>query len=313
MPAPAPNQPGRTVIEQDLAELLPFIDWTPFFIAWEMPGVYPKILRDPSLGVEARKLFEDGKALLAKIIEDGSFTARGVIGLWPAQRVGDDISLPEQHTAFHTLRQQRDQSVPNAALADFVSGSPDWIGGFAVGIHGADELASEYAAAHDDYSSIMVKALADRLAEAFAEKLHQDVRRQYWGYAQGETLSGDDLIKERYRGIRPAPGYPAQPDHTEKRTLFALLDAESTGMQLTESCAMLPAAAVSGLYLAHPDSKYLALGRIGRDQVADYAARKGWTLEEAEKWLAPNLAYDPQPSSPPPAPVSETVPEAVTA
>ena len=153
--------------------------------------------------------------------------------------------------------------MPNAALADFVSESPDWIGGFAVGIHGADELASEYAAAHDDYNSIMVKALADRLAEAFAEKLHQDVRRQYWGYAQGETLSGDDLIKERYQGIRPAPGYPAQPDHTEKRTLFALLDAQSIGMQLTESCAMLPAAAVSGLYLAHPDSKYLALAALG--------------------------------------------------
>ncbi|AZI42460.1 methionine synthase [Deinococcus psychrotolerans] len=306
-PAPAPNQPGRTVIEQDLSELLPFIDWTPFFIAWEMPGVYPKILRDPSVGVEARKLYEDGKALLAKIIAEKRFTARGVIGLWPAVRVGDDITLPEQHTAFHTLRQQRDQTVPNIALADFVSESPDWIGGFAVGIHGADELASEYAAAHDDYNSIMVKALADRLAEAFAEKLHQDVRRTYWGYAASETLSGDDLIKERYRGIRPAPGYPAQPDHTEKRTLFALLDAESIGMELTESCAMLPAAAVSGLYLAHPDSKYLALGRIGRDQVVDYAARKGWTLDVAEKWLAPNLAYDPQPVIP------KTKPETVTA
>ncbi len=316
VPAPAPNQPGRTVIEQDLGELLAFIDWTPFFIAWEMPGVYPKILRDPSVGVEARKLYEDGKALLAKIIAEKHFTARGVIGLWPAQRVGDDITLPEQHTAFHTLRQQRDQSVPNAALADFVSESPDWIGGFAVGIHGADELASGYAAAHDDYNSIMVKALADRLAEAFAEKLHQDVRRGYWGYAASETLSGDDLIKERYRGIRPAPGYPAQPDHTEKRTLFALLDAESTGMQLTESCAMLPAAAVSGLYLAHPDSKYLALGRIGRDQVADYAARKGWTLDVAEKWLAPNLAYDPQPvvSAAPrqPAQPQAAQPQAVT-
>ncbi|WP_420595916.1 methionine synthase [Deinococcus sp.] len=362
-PAPAPNQPGRTVIEQDISELVPFIDWTPFFIAWEMPGVYPKILRDPSLGVEARKLYEDGKALLAQIIEEKRFTARGVIGLWPARRVGDDVvllgdegqslalthplptsplprlvplkgeglkaklsvsspssggrcpagtdlqsceaegvvseaNLPSpQPTTFHTLRQQRDQTVPNAALADFVSESPDWIGGFAVGIHGADELAAEFEAAHDDYSAIMVKALADRLAEAFAEKLHQDVRRQYWGYAADETLSNDDLIKERYRGIRPAPGYPAQPDHTEKRTLFALLDAGGIGMELTESCAMLPAAAVSGLYLAHPESKYLALGRIGRDQVADYAERKGWTLEEAERWLAPNLAYDPQPTS----------------
>ncbi|GAA4022195.1 methionine synthase [Deinococcus rubellus] len=308
VPAPAPNQPGRTVIEQDLSGLLPFIDWTPFFIAWEMPGVYPKILRDPSVGVEARKLYEDGKALLAKIVAEKRFTARGVIGLWPARRVGDDLTLPEHHTAFHTLRQQRDQTVPNAALADFVSESPDWIGGFAVGIHGADELAREYAAAFDDYNSIMVKALADRLAEAFAEKLHQDVRREYWGYAASETLSGDDLIKERYRGIRPAPGYPAQPDHTEKRTLFALLDAEGIGMELTGSCAMLPAAAVSGLYLAHPDSKYLALGRIGRDQVADYARRKGWTLEEAEQWLAPNLAYDPQPVVP-----TRTQPQVVTA
>ena len=362
-PAPAPNQPGRTVIEQDISELAAFIDWTPFFIAWEMPGVYPKILRDPSLGVEARKLYEDAKALLAQIIAEKRFTARGVIGLWPARRVGDDVvllgdegqslalthplptsplprlvplkgeglkaklsvsspslggrdpagtdlqssagegvvseaNLPSpQLTTFHTLRQQRDQTVPNAAIADFVSESPDWIGGFAVSIHGADELAREFEAAHDDYSAIMVKALADRLAEAFAEKLHQDVRRTHWGYAADETLSNEDLIRERYRGIRPAPGYPAQPDHTEKRTLFALLDAEGIGMELTESCAMLPAAAVSGLYLAHPESRYLALGRIGRDQVADYAARKGWTLAEAEKWLAPNLAYDPQPTS----------------
>ena len=262
--------------------MLAFIDWTPFFIAWEMPGVYPKILRDPSVGVEARKLYEDGKALLAKIIAEQRFTARGVIGLWPARRVGDDITLPEQHTAFHTLRQQRDQSVPNAALADFVSESPDWIGGFAVGIHGADELASEYAAAHDDYNSIMVKALADRLAEAFAEKLHQDVRRQYWGYAQGETLSGDDLIKERYRGIRRRPAI--RPSRTTPRSAPCLpcSTPESIGMQLTESCAMLPAAAVSGLYLAHPDSKYLALGRIGRDQVADYAPPQRL---DAGRWL----------------------------
>ena len=296
-PAPAPNQPGRTVVEQDISELAAFIDWTPFFIAWEMPGVYPKILRDPSVGVEARRLYEDGKALLAQIIEEKRFTARGVIGLWPARRVGDDMTLPEQHATFHTLRQQRDQTAPNAALADFVSESPDWIGGFAVGIHGAEVLAAEFEAAHDDYSAIMVKALADRLAEAFAEKLHQDVRRTYWGYTPDETLSNEDLIKERYRGIRPAPGYPAQPDHTEKRTLFELLDAEGIGMTLTESCAMTPASSVSGLYLAHPEAKYLALGRIGRDQVADYAARKGWTLAEAERWLAPNLAYDPQPTS----------------
>ncbi len=172
----------------------------------------------------------------------------------------------------------------------------DWVGGFAVSIHGAEDLAREFEAAHDDYSAIMVKALADRLAEAFAEKLHQDVRRRYWGYAPDEQASHEDLIKERYRGIRPAPGYPAQPDHTEKRTLFSLLSAGEIGMELTENCAMLPASSVSGLYLAHPEAKYLALGRIGRDQVQDYARRKNWTLEQAELWLSPNLAYDPQPS-----------------
>ncbi|WP_293915468.1 methionine synthase [Deinococcus sp.] len=321
-PAPAPNKPGRTVVEQDLAGLIPFIDWTPFFIAWEMPGVYPKILRDPSVGVEARKLYEDAKTLLGRIVTERRFTARAVIGLWPAHREGDDIvldlepqhlpqtreaisddlreasPLPTPHSplpyAFHTLRQQRDQSHPNAALADFVSESPDWVGGFVVGIHGADEFAKAFEAAADDYSAIMVKALADRLAEAFAEKLHQDVRRGYWGYAPEEQFTREELIKEKYRGIRPAPGYPAQPDHTEKRTLFELLDAEQIGMTLTESCAMWPAAAVSGLYIAHPEAKYLALGRIGRDQVQDYARRKNWTLAEAERWLAPNLAYEPK-------------------
>ncbi len=323
-PAPEPRQPGRHIIEQPLADLLPYIDWTPFFIAWEMPGVYPKILRDPVVGEEARKLYEDGKALLQQMIESGKVYARGVVGLWPAHREGDDIvldialdvqaeqagqpehsreemaqailhaaDLPKAPPTFHTLRQQRDQTTPNVALADFVSTQNDWVGGFALSIQGAHELSDEYAQRGDDYSSIMVKALADRLAESFAEKLHQDVRRDYWGYAPDEALSGDDLIKEKYRGIRPAPGYPAQPDHTEKRTLFALLRAADISMSLTESCAMWPAAAVSGLYLAHPESKYMALGRIGPDQVADYAQRKGWSTAEAERWLAPNLAYEP--------------------
>jgi len=317
-PAPAPRQPGRTVIEQPVSELLPFIDWTPFFIAWELPGIYPRILTDPVKGVEAKKLFGDAQALLGEILDGQLFTARAVIGLYPAQRSGDDIVLrldgePNEaqtreaiglevqtsgRTAvLHTLRQQREQATPNGALADFVSEAGDHAGMFAVSIHGAEELAAKYEAQHDDYSAIMVKALADRLAEAFAEKLHQDVRRGYWGYAPEEDLDTQALIREKYRGIRPAPGYPAQPDHTEKRTLFEVLRLSDIGMALTESCAMTPAAAVSGLYLAHPEARYLALGRIGLDQVQDYARRKGWTTQEAERWLAPNLAYDPQPES----------------
>ena len=315
-PTPAPKVPGRTVIEQDVAELLPYIDWTPFFIAWELPGIYPRILTDPIKGVEAKRLFDDAQALLGQILQEGLFRARGVIGLYPAQRSGDDVVLhldgetaepqtreaiglelqrPEQAAVLHTLRQQREQATPNAALADFVSeGRGDHAGMFAVGIHGAEELAAKFAADLDDYNSIMVKALADRLAEAFAEKLHQDVRRGYWGYAPDEALGTQELIKEKYRGIRPAPGYPAQPDHTEKQTLFGVLRLEEVGMTLTESCAMTPAAAVSGLYLAHPEARYMALGRIGLDQVQDYAHRKGWSLVEAERWLAPNLAYEPK-------------------
>ncbi|MGY2892237.1 methionine synthase [Deinococcus sp. UYEF24] len=314
-PAPAPKVLGRTVIEQDVAELLPFIDWTPFFIAWELPGIYPRILTDPIKGVEAKKLFDDAQALLKEIIDAGLFTARGVVGLYPAQRSGDDIVLrldgeatgvqtreaiglelqtSERTAVLHTLRQQREQATPNAALSDFVSEKGDHAGMFAVSIHGAEELAAKYETQFDDYNSIMVKALADRLAEAFAEKLHQDVRRNYWGYAPGEALATQDLIKEKYRGIRPAPGYPAQPDHTEKQTLFGVLRLQEVGMTLTESCAMTPAAAVSGLYLAHPEARYMALGRIGLDQVQDYAHRKGWSVTEAERWLAPNLAYEPK-------------------
>ncbi|ACO46011.1 methionine synthase [Deinococcus deserti] len=312
---PAPAQPGRQLIEQPIAELLDYIDWTPFFIAWEMKGIYPNILTDPLRGPEARKLFEDAQALLQRVIAEGTLTARGVIGLWPAHREGDDIVVTagaqsdtlDHHThelaagradfdtefRLHTLRQQRDQTTPNTALADFVAQQGDHVGAFAVAIHGAEELARAFEAAHDDYNSILVKAVADRLAEAFAEKLHRDVRVRHWGYAPDEALANDDLIRERYAGIRPAPGYPAQPDHTEKRTLFQLLRAEEAGLALTESCAMTPAAAVSGLYFAHPDAQYFAVGRIGRDQVEDYAHRKGWTLEEAERWLGPLLAYDP--------------------
>ena len=311
----APKEPGRQVIEQPIAGLLDYIDWTPFFIAWEMKGIYPNILTDPLRGEEARKLFDDAQALLGRVIEDGSLTARGVIGLWPAHREGDDIVLDDTATArgetldfetheiaagreplpesvrLHTLRQQRDQTTPNTALADFVAYKGDHIGAFAVAIHGAEELAREFEAQFDDYNAILVKAVADRLAEAFAEKLHRDVRVRHWGYAPDEALDNTDLIKEKYHGIRPAPGYPAQPDHTEKRTIFRLLSAEDIGLRLTESCAMYPAAAVSGLYFAHPDARYFAVGRIGRDQVADYARRKGWTLEEAERWLGPLLAY----------------------
>ena len=312
---PKPKHLGRQVIHQPLPDLLPYIDWTPFFIAWEMKGIYPNILTDPLRGEEARKLFDDAQAMLRRVIEDGSLQARGVVGLWPARRVGDDIVVDaeggwqmadgkdsqsqtgpsafslQSSAVLHTLRQQRDQHTPNLALADFVAEQGDHIGAFAVGIFGAEELAREFEAQHDDYKAILVKAVADRLAEAFAEKLHRDVRVEYWGYAPDEALDNTDLIKERYQGIRPAPGYPAQPDHTEKRTIFGLLDAQSIGLSLTESCAMFPAAAVSGLYFAHPDARYFAVGRIGRDQVEDYARRKGWTLEEAERWLGPLLAY----------------------
>ncbi|MFT2719394.1 methionine synthase [Deinococcus sp. A31D244] len=315
---PAPREPGRQVIEQPIAELLEFIDWTPFFIAWEMKGIYPNILTDPLRGEEARKLFADAQALLHRAIDEGLLTARGVIGLWPAQRDGDDIAVqvspdvPAGETLdfathelaagrealpgvvhLHTLRQQREQNTPNVALADFVAPHGDHIGAFAVAIHGADELARAFEAEHDDYNSILVKAVADRLAEAFAEKLHRDVRTKHWGYAPDEALRNDDLIRERYDGIRPAPGYPAQPDHTEKRTLFRLLNAQEIGLELTESCAMWPAAAVSGFYFAHPNSRYFAVGRIGRDQIEDYAQRKGMPLAEVERWLGPILAYDP--------------------
>jgi 5-methyltetrahydrofolate--homocysteine methyltransferase len=306
---PKPSFLGTRVFESyDLAELARYIDWTPFFHAWELKGTYPRILEDDKYGEAARHLFEDAQAMLKQLIAENWLTANGVVGFWPANSVGDDIALYADNTrkkrlaTLHTIRQQmtREPGKPNLALADFVApketGLADYIGGFAVtaGI-GEEDVARRFELANDDYSKILVKALADRLAEAFAEALHAKVRRELWGYAPNEELTNDQLIAEDYAGIRPAPGYPAQPDHTEKRTLFDLLEAEkATGLKLTESCAMWPAAAVSGLYFSHPEAHYFGVGKIGRDQVADYAGRKGWSVEEAERWLAPILNYDPK-------------------
>ena len=292
----------------DLAELARYIDWTPFFHAWELKGSYPRILQDDKYGDAARPLFDDAQSMLKQLIEEKWLRANGVVGFWPANSVGDDIELytdetrSERLAMLHTLRQQmaRVSGKPNIALADFVapkeSGIADYIGGFAVtaGI-GEEDVARRFERANDDYSKILVKALADRLAEAFAEALHEKVRKELWAYAPEEGLTNEQLIAEEYEGIRPAPGYPAQPDHTEKATLFRLLDAEkATGLRLTESYAMWPAAAVSGLYFSHPESRYFGVGKIGRDQIEDYARRKGWPLAEAERWLALILAYDPK-------------------
>jgi len=303
---PRPSFIGARAVEGDLAEIAANIDWTPFFASWELVGRYPQILEDDLVGEAARSLYADARAMLDRIIAGRWFQARGVVGFWPAQADGDDIVLyaDESRTAerarLHTLRQQmaKGEGKPNTALADFVApvgGPADWIGGFAVTAgHGELEAAERFKAAGDDYSAILASALADRLAEAFAETLHLRVRRDFWGFAADERPSVEDLIAERYRGIRPAPGYPAQPDHTEKATLFQLLDAEAnTGIGLTESFAMTPPASVSGLYFSHPDSHYFGVGRIARDQVADYAARKGWSIEHAERWLSPILDYDP--------------------
>jgi 5-methyltetrahydrofolate--homocysteine methyltransferase len=292
----------------DLAALARYIDWTPFFHAWELKGAYPRILHDDKYGEAARQLFDDAQDLLKQLIAEKWLTANGVVGFWPANSVGDDIALYTDDTrgkrlaTLHTLRQQmaREPGKPNIALADYVApketGLADYVGGFAVtaGI-GEEDVARRFERANDDYSKIMVKALADRLAEAFAEALHEKVRKELWAYAPQESLTNEQLIGEAYAGIRPAPGYPAQPDHTEKGTLFRLLDAEkATGVKLTESYAMWPAAAVSGLYFSHPASRYFGVGKIGRDQVEDYAARKDWTVEQAERWLAPILNYDPK-------------------
>ncbi|PJZ52477.1 methionine synthase [Leptospira adleri] len=294
--------------EVSLETLIPFIDWTPFFTAWELKGRYPAILESETTGKQARELFADAQKLMKRITEGKLFKTKGVIGIFPANSVDDDIEVYEDETrsklltVFHTLRQQiqkEDATEPNYCLADYVapkeSGRIDYIGGFAVTTgHGVEEFAKEFEKNLDDYNSIMAKALGDRFAEAFAEYIHFKVRKEYWGYAKDENLSPEDLIRERYRGIRPAAGYPASPDHTEKRVLFDLLQAEkNTGITLTEHFAMWPASSVSGLYFAHPQSKYFAVAKINRDQIEDYAKRKGFTIEETERWLAPNLAYDP--------------------
>ena len=299
----------RVYAEYDLSEIANYIDWTPFFMTWELKGKYPAILESDKYGETARNLFADAQDMLRQILDEKWLTANAVVGFWPANTVDDDdIALYEDDTrgkasaTFHTLRQQmaRTGDKPNYALADFIapkaSGVADYLGGFAVttGI-GEEAISARFERANDDYAKIMLKALADRLAEAFAELCHEKVRKELWGYAPDESFSNEELIAERYVGIRPAPGYPAQPDHTEKRTLFALLEAESaTGMHLTESCAMWPAAAVSGLYFSHPEARYFGVGKLDRDQIANYAKRKGWNLAEAEKWLAPNLNYDPK-------------------
>jgi 5-methyltetrahydrofolate--homocysteine methyltransferase len=304
---PAPCAPGIQVLDDyPLAELVERIDWTPFFRTWELAGHYPAILEDPVVGPAARNLFEDARGLLDRIVRERLLTARGVFGLFPAAAVDDDIELYRDEgrtrrlATIHTLRQQmaKPPGRPNLALADYVapreSGVADHVGAFAVttGV-GLDALVAEFASRHDDYSAILAKALADRLAEAFAERLHERVRREFWGYARAESLDNTELIKEAYQGIRPAPGYPACPDHTEKRTLFELLDVErKTGIALTESFAMTPTAAVSGWYFWHPEARYFGVGKIGRDQVEDYARRKGMTVGEAERWLSPNLGYE---------------------
>lgn len=298
---------NKVLLDFPLEELRKYIDWTPFFQTWMLAGRYPGILTDPVVGAEAKKLFDDAQHMLDKIIKEKSLKANGVVGFYPAKRTAtDDVKLyineqmDQPFATFHFLRQQNKKAsgLPNFSLADFIapdsSGKTDYIGIFAVtaGV-GIEKLIAEYQAVHDDYSDIMVKALADRLAEAFAECLHEKVRKEYWGYAAFEQLTNTELISEKYQGIRPAPGYPACPDHTEKRTLFEILEAErQAGIRLTESFAMYPASSVSGYYFSHPESKYFGLGKIEKDQVEEYAERKGMKVEEVERWLAPNLAYD---------------------
>jgi 5-methyltetrahydrofolate--homocysteine methyltransferase len=299
-----PKQLGvRVLADYDLAQLVPCLDWAPFFQTWDLAGSYPAILDDPKVGETARQVFADGQAMLERIVDEKWLTANGVFGIFPANAAGDDVEIYTDESrqtvrlTWHNLRQQqvRPEGKPNYCLSDFIapkdSGVADYVGAFAVtaGL-GIEQKLAEFAAQHDDYNSILLKALADRLAEAFAEHLHQRVRREFWGYTADEKLTNEELIAEKYRGIRPAAGYPACPDHTEKGPLFTLLEAEKhTGMALTESFAMHPAASVSGFYLAHPEARYFAVTKIGRDQLEDYAKRKGMTLAEAERWLAPVL------------------------
>jgi 5-methyltetrahydrofolate--homocysteine methyltransferase len=295
----------RVIENIDMQELLDYIDWTPFFISWEMKGSYPKIFSDPIRGEEAKKLFGDAQKMLQKITDEKWLTAKAVVGIFPAQASGDDMLVfdtkgEKQIAKFFTIRQQtkKPEGQHNLALSDFISeakeGKPnDHIGFFALSTgFGIEEKIEQFEKEHDDYSSIMLKALADRLAEAFAEMLHTKVRQEIWGYAANENLSKEEIIKEKYVGIRPAPGYPAQPDHTEKKTIWRLLDVEkNTGILLTESMAMYPTAAVSGLYFSHPDAHYFSVGKINKDQLEDYAKRKNMSIEEAERWLGSILAY----------------------
>ncbi|HEY5803311.1 MAG TPA: vitamin B12 dependent-methionine synthase activation domain-containing protein, partial [Lysobacter sp.] len=301
---PEPRQPGLHVFDDyPLAELVDYIDWTPFFNTWELAGKYPAILDDAIVGAQARELFGDAKAMLKRIVDEKWLKAKAVFGLWPANSSGDDVIVETAAapTTLHFLRQQVDKPVerPDFCLADFIapkdSGKQDWIGGFAVtaGL-GIEEHVARFEAEYDDYNAILLKALADRLAEALAERLHQRVRKEFWGFASDESLDNDALIHESYRGIRPAPGYPACPEHSEKAKLFAMLDAPANaGLLLTESFAMYPAAAVSGYYFSHPDSQYFVVGRVSKEQVEDYSRRKGVSLAQGERWLASNLDYDP--------------------
>src|SRR5690606_17654944 len=303
---PAPRTPGITVFDDyPLGELVGLIDWGPFFNAWELAGRYPAILDDAVVGAQARELFADAQAMLRRIVDERWLSARAVVGLWPANSIGDDVEVElggGRTETLHFLRQQADKPPerPDFCLADFVaprdSGRPDWIGAFAVTAgHGIEPHVARFQADHDDYNAILLKALADRLAETLAERMHQRVRKELWGYADDEALDADALIAERYRGIRPAPGYPACPEHSEKETLFRMLDATAnTGIELTSSYAMTPAAAVSGWYFSHPRSQYFVVGRVSKEQVADYARRKGVPLAQAERWLASNLDYDPE-------------------
>jgi 5-methyltetrahydrofolate--homocysteine methyltransferase len=318
---PAPLHTGVTVFDDvPLEELRAIIDWTPFFQTWELSGRYPQILDDAIVGKQSRELFADAQVMLDRLVAEKWLTAKAVAGLWPANSFGDDIvvlnvgaalaatassiatDVTPTKATLHCLRQQADKpdDRANFSLADFIapedSGKSDWVGAFAVnaGI-GIEPHIAKFEADYDDYNSILLKSLADRLAEACAEWLHRKVRTELWGYAPGEDLSVEDLIAENYRGIRPAPGYPACPEHSEKATLFRLLDAENAiGLKLTENFAMYPASAVSGLYFSHPQSQYFVVGRLSREQVADYAKRKGISLLQAERWLAPNLDYDPE-------------------
>src|SRR5690606_3831005 len=301
--APKPNFIGVKEVEIQIEDLLPFVDWTPFFRSWELHGKYPSILTDEVVGEAATKLFEEATQMVSKIINENWLTAKGILGIFPANQVNnEDIQLysenGEELKKFLTLRQQsqKTKGAPNIALADFIApvetGEKDYMGAFCVSTgFGVDEISAKFVENLDDYNSIMIKALADRFAEAFAEYLHKQVRTEIWGYAESEELTNEDLIKESYKGIRPAPGYPACPDHLEKQTIWDLLKVEERiGVKLTDSLAMWPASSVSGYYFANPKSRYFGLGKIKEDQVADYAERRGISLEEATKWLSPNIA-----------------------